>query len=133
MKMSGEFEERRKTARMNVSVDVKYKVTRGGDEVKDCAAGDISAGGCLIRTREALPSGTKIELDIKLDDTGNETLMLRGQVVRLDSKGAGEYEAGVAFERLDERSLRIFIEYCFKKMYEMTGLPESPADRAKTG
>jgi c-di-GMP-binding flagellar brake protein YcgR len=129
MKDKDGFEEKRKTARLNVSVEVRYRVTRGGDEVRDCTARDISAGGCLLRAREELPAGTAIELDIILDGTGKGSLKLRGEVVRLEDKGGGEYEAGIAFERLDERSLSILVKYCFKKMYEMIGLPEWPTSR----
>jgi len=129
MKMDEEFQEKQSGSRLNVSMEARGRVLAGGDEVRDCRIIDISAGGCLLLCTEELSAGIDIELDICLDDPEEGTLKLKGKVIRLIMEDEGAYEAGVAFEHLDKKTLKKFTDYCFKKMYEMTGLPEWPTDR----
>ena len=59
---------------------------------------DISPGGCRIRSRDPLPVGAKLTLDLKLAD---QIVTCQGMVCHLTER-EGEFEAGIAFEDLDE-------------------------------
>ena len=125
---SEDFNEKRKTARLDIPIKITYKVL-GEDENKAAVTKDMSAGGCLILTTEKLPENTEVGLDISLGESDSEALMLKGRIVRLNREEKGLYEYGISFKDLSKDARRLFADFCFARMYEMIGLPEWPTDR----
>lgn len=127
---NSEFADRRKTARLDIPLDVRYRVVSSGVEEKLALTKNMSAGGCLLLSDENIESGTKIELDIKLGE-GSESLRICGTIVRKIGDGGRTSEYGIAFDEMSSEARRLFADFCFAKMYEMIGLSEWPTDRRK--
>jgi c-di-GMP-binding flagellar brake protein YcgR len=88
--------------------------------------GDISAGGLLIASPKSLPLGTLLKLEMKVPGWGKHQgkfgpahdqdlrpLVAVGQVVRVETLDAGDFELGVKFLNVypdDQEALRKFIE-----------------------
>ncbi len=129
------FEERRKTARLDVPIRVEYRVlgAQTSPEVpaagKDAATRNISAGGCLLLVAEELPIDAHVEITIFLGDSDTEALRLEGKIVRLSRQEKDLYEYGIGFDQMSAEARRLFADYCFAKMYQMIGLSEWPTDK----
>lgn len=121
--------ERRKTARLDIPLDVRYKTVDEGVGAKRALTRNMSAGGCLLLSNEKISTGTRLELDIMLGD-GSESLRICGVVVRKSGKGK-EFEYGIAFDEMSREAKRLFADFCFAKMYEMIGLSDWPTSRQK--
>ena len=89
-------EERRKFDRFDLSLPTKIEmVTAGGEqEILDLVTTNISAGGAFLRTKEAIPKGTRVVLNLSLSVewmrqlTGSQALVeVGGTVVRSDPEG----------------------------------------------
>ena len=88
--------------------------------------GDISAGGLLISSPKSIPLGTLLKLEMKVPGWGKHQgkfgpahdqdlrpLVAVGQVVRVETLDAGDFELGVKFLNVypdDQEALRKFIE-----------------------
>jgi c-di-GMP-binding flagellar brake protein YcgR len=88
--------------------------------------GDISAGGLLLSSPKSLPLGTLLKLELRVPGWGKHQgkfgpahdqdlrpLVAVGQVVRIETLDAGDYELGVKFLNVypdDQEALRKFIE-----------------------
>lgn len=141
-----DFEERRKTARLDMAIEVRYCVLGEGVRSlsegraepprrgrKDARTKNVSAGGCLLLTKEELPVNSQLELQIFLDEGEHEALTLQGRIARLNREGKGSYEYGIAFDELSKEARRLFADYFFAKMYDMIGLSEWPTNRKVKG
>lgn len=128
---SGSFDERRRAARLDIPIKVRYKIKEEEKKSKDGVTKNISVGGCLFLVQEELPLNSVVELEIFLGDTESESLKLKGKILRLDRKEKGLFEYGIAFNGLSSEGRRLFADYCFAKMYQMIGLPEWPTARGK--
>ncbi len=124
-----DYSERRKSARLDIPLDVRYRVLENGLHEKNAITKNVSAGGCLLMSDESICDGTKLELDIMLGQ-GGESLRICGTIVR-SLKGEGRcMEYGIAFDEMSRDAKRLFADYCFAKMYEMIGLSDWPTARA---
>jgi len=88
--------------------------------------GDISAGGLLLSSPKAVPLGTLLKLELRVPGWGKHQgrfgpaadqdlrpLVAVGQVVRVETLDAGDYELGIKFLNVypdDQEALRKFIE-----------------------
>ena len=88
--------------------------------------GDISAGGLLLSSAQVHPLGTLLKLELRVPGWGKHQgrfgpahdqdlrpLVAVGQVVRIETLDAGDYELGVKFLNVypdDQEALRKFIE-----------------------
>jgi len=131
---SEDFNEKRKTARLDIPIKVQYNILDEGRETKDegrkaAVTKDISAGGCLLLVTEELPINSEVELQIFLGDTESEALKIKGNISRLNRTEKDLYEYGISFAEISKEARRLFADYFFAKMYEMIGLPEWPTDR----
>ena len=124
------FVERRKTARLDIPIRVRYQVF-AQEEGRGAMAKDISAGGCLLLAEEDIPLDSTIEFEIFLGQGESESLKLRGRIARLNESKKGFYEYGVAFDALSSEARRLFADYLFAKMYELIGLSDWPTAQAR--
>lgn len=69
---------------------------------------NISAGGFLFESDEAIPLGSNLEIEMKLPGTA-EVLRSTARAVRLEAVGGGRYDVGVSFESMPEEQ-RIRLE-----------------------
>ncbi len=88
--------------------------------------GDISVGGLLLSSPKSIPLGTLLKLELRVPGWGKHQgrfgpahdqdlrpLVAVGQVVRIETLDAGDYELGVKFLNVypdDQEALRKFIE-----------------------
>jgi hypothetical protein len=88
--------------------------------------GDISAGGLLLSSPRDFPLGTLLKLELRVPGWGKHQghfgpahdqdlrpLVAVGQVVRIETLDAGDFELGVKFLNVypdDQEALRKFIE-----------------------
>jgi len=88
--------------------------------------GDISAGGLLVSSARSFPLGTLLKLELRVPGWGKfqgrfgpahdqdlRPLVAVGQVVRIDTLDAGDFELGVKFLNVypdDQEALRKFID-----------------------
>ncbi len=126
---SEDFNELRKTARLDVPIKVQYKIIGGEGNHKGAVTKDMSAGGCLLLVTEELSLNSDVALQIFLGDNESEALKLKGKITRLNRAEKDLYEYGIAFNELSRETRRLFADYCFAKMYELIGLPEWPTDK----
>jgi len=96
--------EKRKHARIPITA----KVSRIEDGKKNFYfTKDLSVGGIFIVTREDIPIGTEIDLELAVQGV-KELLKIRGRVVRIEKDGDKIEGYGVQFINiLDEDSLSI--------------------------
>lgn len=87
--------------------------------------GDISAGGLLLSSTKELTLGTILKLEMRVpgwgrhqnhfgppQDQDNRPLVAVGQVVRIETLDAGDYEIGIKFLNVypdDQEALKKFI------------------------
>jgi c-di-GMP-binding flagellar brake protein YcgR len=131
---SEDFNEQRKTARLDVPIKVQYRIlderrATNDERRKEAVTKDISAGGCLLLVAEELPANSEVELQIFLGESQTESLTLKGKIARLNRAEKDLYEYGIAFDSISREARRLFADYFFAKMYEMIGLSEWPTDR----
>ena len=88
--------------------------------------GDISAGGLLVSSARSFPLGTLLKLELRVPGWGKfqgkfgpahdqdlRPLVAVGQVVRIETLDAGDFELGVKFLNVypdDQEALRKFID-----------------------
>lgn len=130
--MVEEFIERRKHARLNLSMKVDYKVSSLGEEPKSTISRDISLGGVLLLVKERMDTGTPLELDIYLTEEETKPIKTKAQVIwqgELGEKAEGFYHTGISFSEIKEKDKKRFADFCFSQMYEMVGLPDWPTKK----
>ncbi len=126
-----DFDERRKTARLDIPLKVEYVVKKDvmSEAAHDAKTKDVSVGGCLLLTNEELPIDSMVEIKLFLGTSETEALILQGRVVRLSNKNKTTYEHGIAFDEMCSEARRLFADFCFAKMYEMIGLTNWPTEK----
>lgn len=130
--MNDEFTERRRHARLNLSMKVDYKVTSTGEGQRSTLSRDMSLGGVLLLVSEKMDAGTPLELEIYLSEIDNQPVKTRGEVIwqgELGEREEGYYHTGIAFSGIKEEDKKRFADFCFSQMYELVGLPDWPTKR----
>ena len=129
MSTDNDTTERRRLARLDVPINVHYKVigkekhTKGTGVTKN-----VSVGNCLLLVTEKLSLDTEVELQIFLGESESEFLTIHGRIARINRSEDGLYEYGIKFDEISREARRLFADYFFSKMYEMIGLPEWPTN-----
>ena len=88
-------ENRRKHERFALALRARIEmVTSKGKQVMDLLTRDVSAGGAFLNTRESIPEGTQVKLELTASNerlrklTGAHSLIkVQGKVVRSDPTG----------------------------------------------
>ncbi len=97
--------DRRGFGRLNSSINLRYKVFRSEEELfsrgfrpeEFSLTKNLSAGGLLFISQEALPFGSILELNIDLPAT-QETIQCLSRVIRvLESEIQGRFDIGICF------------------------------------
>jgi len=98
----GAIKDRRKHERFPLVLQAMIEVVNSGvEQVFDLLTRDVSAGGAFFHTREFIPEGTEVRLDLAVPNerlkelTGAQTLIkVQGRVVRSDPTGVA-----ISFDR----------------------------------
>jgi len=126
--LSQDFNELRKSARLEESLMVRYCIQGKNRASKKAAIKNISLGGCLLVVTEKL--SPKDVLDLNIVFNAKKTLSFEGNIVRLaHEEDGGVFQYGVFFKEPDQQAKTEFSRYCFKKMYDRVGLKNWPTQR----
>ena len=96
--------DRRKYARIKVSVPIKIQTDAGGSPIR-CATADLSLSGCYIETIFPFPIGTNLDLQLSIETT----ILIATTVVTSDPQVGN----GIRFIRMvpeDREALKAFLE-----------------------
>jgi len=113
----------RKYPRLNYSHLVAYShYNEEGSLDKDGGMGatrNISLGGVMIRIAEegAFPPGTKIELEIDIDD---EVVSALGRIVHIKAVERGFYDVGIQFIKIGDEDLERLKAFFRRKGQDIT-------------
>jgi|JI10StandDraft_1071094.scaffolds.fasta_scaffold161668_2 hypothetical protein len=110
--------EKRIYKRIAEKVHLTYRIIQVGSGQlylpKDKGEGeshDLSEGGLLFTSKEAMPLGTRLELELRFPDV-KYVLYPKAKVVRLEEFNDGEfYEIGLEFNQLFENDKNLIIEH----------------------
>jgi len=94
-------EQRRKSVRVQISSEVKFKIFSGYQQnfqngIHNAKMLNISEGGTLLVSKKYVPEGSFVSLALKLRGIENLEDIL-GKVKRVDKGGSEEYLLGVEF------------------------------------
>lgn len=86
--------EMRRMKRFDLEIPAFMRVANGQeDESMELTTSDVCSGGALFHTRQSMPVGTEVEVDLLLPvrqldkiDTGKVILEIAGSVIRADEK-----------------------------------------------
>lgn len=112
-------QEKRKYVRIPSKYKVrveKYAIPRNKTEHTEILTKNLSAGGILFETTQIYNLGDTLRLEIDIPNWNRynyefykpdklldeNSLVIIGQVIRLEDIGEGRYEAGVSFQGMDE-------------------------------
>lgn len=96
--------DRRKYARIKLSVPVEIQTDAGGSPIRGATA-DLSLSGCYIETIFPFPIGTNLDLQLSIETT----LLIAATVVTCDPQVGN----GIRFTRMlaeDREALKAFLE-----------------------
>lgn len=111
--------ERRIYKRISEKVHLTYRVIQSGagsaqylpSDKGEGDSQDISEGGLLFRTKEPMPLGTRLELELRFPDV-KYVLYPKAKVVRLEEFGEGAfYEVGLEFNQIFEDDKNLLLNH----------------------
>jgi hypothetical protein len=111
-------QEKRVYKRIKEKVHLTYRVIQVGSgqlylpkDHGDGESQDISEGGLLFTTKDPMPLGTRLELELRFPDV-RYVLYPKAKVVRLEEFNDGEYyEVGIEFNQLFENDKTLILEH----------------------
>jgi hypothetical protein len=99
--------EKRESPRIRSLYLTSYIPKKGKRQVYIISIGrtlDVSKGGAKIETHRQLDIGTKLELEIAVED---RIIAAKGEVVYSEKIGAGLFGTGISFISIDEEDRRL--------------------------
>lgn len=111
--------ERRIYKRISEKVQLAYRVIQSGsgsaqyvpNDRGEGESQDLSEGGLLFRTKEPMPLGTRLELELRFPDV-KYVLYPKAKVVRLEEFSDGAYyEIGLEFNQIFEADKNLLLEH----------------------
>lgn len=109
--------DRRRFPRLNVTVDIQYRLLPEAVAYATGATSNISAGGICIILYEEVPVGSVLELNIYLPD-GQPIIKAKGRIVWIKPFDVARdqkerFDAGVEFIDLNENDESRIAKYVF--------------------
>jgi c-di-GMP-binding flagellar brake protein YcgR len=104
--------ERRRFARIEVSLQLKFKSLAALEDMRDGHVGNLSLGGLFLRTAEVKPTGTRVQ--IELPDLNGGVLAITGAVRSVHYDQGKPSGMGIEFDPLSD-SARGVIEKIVEK------------------
>ena len=111
--------ERRKYARLDLSLSISYRVVDQVGAVSEPAevvSSDISLGGIRLMTPTPLEKGTKLELLIHLPEDETHPLKADGEVVWQSKISNTSYETGIVIKGMGDEDKKRFMSFVFDQM-----------------
>ncbi len=120
--------QRRSFFRFECMIPINYKVVESSKTVlsenetfKKTITRDLSGGGVCIKLEEKLNIGDVVECELLLDDFNKVHFL--GKIVRFikceANRGIYKYEAGVFFQKIDDKSREKIISYIFQEQRKL--------------
>jgi c-di-GMP-binding flagellar brake protein YcgR len=91
--------ERRRFARIEVSMMLKFKTLEQFGDALDGSACDLSEGGICINSARVKPVGTRVEIELPVP--GAEPVSIRGTVRSIRYKNGQPEKMGIEFDELE--------------------------------
>lgn len=117
-RQSFSYQQKREFFRVETSFAVAlWEPANSGKRPKDMyrckgEAVNISAGGILVRLRQALPEKLFMRMALHLPGPKNEVFMCSARVVRSQPCNNGEHDIGFAFEEMEEAKRERLLSFC---------------------
>lgn len=113
-------DQKRTYVRLTINLPLRFHyLNREDSEVYDGVTVDISAGGILFNTTEALTKGDKLQVELCLSE--QDSIQSAAQVIRVFSKHRGNSrncKAAVEFEDISENQRDRIFRFVFEKQRE---------------
>jgi hypothetical protein len=97
--------ERRRFARIAVSMMLKFKTLEQFGDALDGSACDLSEGGICINGPRVKPVGTRVEIELPVP--GRDPVTIRGTVRSIRYKDGRPDKMGIEFDELEGPALSI--------------------------
>ena len=95
--------ERRRFARIAVSMMLKFKTAEQFSDALDGSACDLSEGGMCINSTRVKPVGTRVEIELPVP--GGVPVTIRGIVRSIRYRNGQPEKMGIEFDELEEPAL----------------------------
>lgn len=109
--------ERREYLRVSDEFPVMYRVIERAEGLKEAKMGwrlDIGGGGLKLLTKELIPEGTWLEVEISLKDISYDSFVVTGEVVwssEAKSDDGAKFLEGIAYIRIKDDDRKRIIKY----------------------
>jgi len=94
-----DYSEKRDFHRMCIDSAARYRVAGSDDTVENAIAKDLSSGGLLLRIAKELPTGSRLNVEIRPGKDITPPLYALVEVVRCDA-GEGGFEAACSIVKM---------------------------------
>lgn len=104
--------ERRKFARIQVGMKLKFKNLESFEGMVTGSAGDLSLSGMYIHTKQTKEVGSRVAVELPVP--GQEPISIQGTVRSIRCEEGKDCGMGIEFDKLAEPALGV-IQYLIKK------------------
>ena len=118
--------EKRRHARLDISLSVSYAVRNVAGEVTELAeamSSDISASGLRLMTPTPLQPGDLLDLEISISGQDGEPIHASGEVVWQSQVAETSFETGTVIKHMADDDKRRFMGFVFDQMSRFVGMP----------
>ncbi|MBM3254331.1 MAG: PilZ domain-containing protein [Candidatus Omnitrophica bacterium] len=115
-------EERRQSPRLNINLDVVYKIPNKIDQSDNSKSNNISKSGIQLLLKEKFEKDTILSLEFEIPDNSKKKIFATGQVVwmkenqPLREDGIRTFNAGIRFIQIDEEDEKILADFVSKNI-----------------
>ena len=92
------YEEKRNYIRMTMNATARLTINDNSSIEVTCI--DLSAGGMTIQSKEAIPPGTTIQVDIESPNAQFQSMSAKGTILRCEETTDGEFDLGVEIDTI---------------------------------
>jgi len=104
--------EKRRFARIQVNLMLKFKKLETFEDALDGSARDLSQGGICITTRTVKPVGTRVQIEFPIP--GSDPMEIKGTVRSIRYNNGKPAAMGIEFDEFEGQAQGV-IQYLIKK------------------
>jgi len=116
-------EERRKFARLDLALNISYRVIERDPtppvDPRETISSDISMGGVRLMMPSRIENGTMLELEIYLGEDDSVPIKAEGEVVWQSRISKTSFETGVMIKDMASDNKSRFMRFVFDQMSKM--------------
>jgi c-di-GMP-binding flagellar brake protein YcgR len=117
--------ERRRHARLDIALSVRYIVQRSGaenSEMAEALSTDVSATGLRLMTPTSIGNGSIIDIEIVIEGKRDEPVKASAEVVWENKISDTSYEVGCIIRHMDPDEKKRFLNFVFEQMNQLLGM-----------